>query len=120
MKILVDMNLSPGWADYLTGNGIEAAHWSSCGHPDSPDSAIIAYAQERNFVVLTNDLDFGSILALTHYEKPSVIQIRSGVLSPARIGGRIIGAIKTLAPEIEQGALVTIDLNKTRLHLLPL
>jgi len=24
MKILVDMNLSPGWAGFLTGNGIES------------------------------------------------------------------------------------------------
>jgi predicted nuclease of predicted toxin-antitoxin system len=28
MKILVDMNLSTKWAGFLTGNGIEAAHWS--------------------------------------------------------------------------------------------
>ncbi|GHV90683.1 hypothetical protein AGMMS50268_11860 [Spirochaetia bacterium] len=120
MKILVDMNLSPEWADYLIGNSLEAVHWSSCGSPDSPDTAIMTYAKEHNFVVLTNDLDFGTILALTHYEKPSVIQIRSGVLSPIRIGGSVTSAIKKLSTEIEQGALVTIDLNKIRLHLLPL
>ena len=33
------------------------------------------HAKERDFVVLTNDLDFGHILAFTHYEKPSVIQM---------------------------------------------
>ena len=29
MKLLVDMNLSPRWADVLTNEGIEAAHWST-------------------------------------------------------------------------------------------
>jgi len=31
MKILVDMNLSPKWVDYLSGNNIEAVHWSFIG-----------------------------------------------------------------------------------------
>ena len=29
MKVLVDMNLSPRWVDLLTGEGVEAAHWST-------------------------------------------------------------------------------------------
>ncbi|MDR1307614.1 MAG: DUF5615 family PIN-like protein [Treponema sp.] len=40
MKILVDMNLSPRWVDFLSGNGIEAVHWSSIGPPDAPDTGI--------------------------------------------------------------------------------
>jgi len=43
MKILVDMNLSPGWAGFLNGNGIEAVHWSFIGSPDAPDSEIMTY-----------------------------------------------------------------------------
>jgi predicted nuclease of predicted toxin-antitoxin system len=70
MKILVDMNLSPGWAGFLTGNGIEAVHWSFIGSPDAPDSEIITYAKTFGFTVLTNDLDFGYILALTQDKKP--------------------------------------------------
>jgi predicted nuclease of predicted toxin-antitoxin system len=31
--------------------------WSSIGSPDAPDTGIMAYAQARGFVVLTNDLD---------------------------------------------------------------
>jgi len=29
MKILVDMNLSPKWTDFLIENDIEAVHWST-------------------------------------------------------------------------------------------
>ena len=43
------------------------------GRVDAPDSDIMAFAAAGEFVVLTHDLDFGAILAVTHGEKPSVI-----------------------------------------------
>jgi predicted nuclease of predicted toxin-antitoxin system len=120
MKILVDMNLSPGWAGYLTGNGIEAVHWSFIGSPDTLDSEIMTYARTHDFTVLTNDLDFGYILAITHGKKPSVIQMRTGALRHDRIGSIVMSAIRTLAADIDKGALVTIDPRKARVSLLPL
>ena len=42
----------------------------------------MAYARDHGWVILTQDLDFGTILAVTHGEKPSVIQIRSEDVSP--------------------------------------
>ena len=120
MKILVDMNLSPKWTDYLIGNGIETLHWSSIGSSDAPDTEIIAYAEIHNFTILTNDLDFGFILAITRNKKPSIVQIRSGILDYDRIGSIVVSAINVLAADIEKGALVTIDTHKTRVSLLPL
>jgi len=120
MKILVDMNLSPKWADYLTENGIKAVHWSFIGSPDAPDSEIITYAKTHDFTILTNDLDFGYILAITHGKKPSVIQMRTGALGHGRIGAVVLSAIKILVTDIDKGALVTIDPRKTRVTMLPL
>ncbi|MDR0494005.1 MAG: DUF5615 family PIN-like protein [Treponema sp.] len=120
MKILVDMNLSPNWADFLTRNGIEAVHWSFIGLPDAPDTEIFTYAKTHDFTVMTGDLDFGFILAITHGEKPSVIQTRTGDLKPDRIGGIVVNVIKQLVADIDKGALVTIDQHKIRVTLLPL
>jgi len=120
MKILADMNLSPGWVDYLIGNGIEAVHWSFIGSANAPDAEIFTYARKHDFAILTNDLDFGFILALTHEKKPSVIQTRTDVLGPDRIGSIVISAIKQLSADIDRGALITIDLRKTRVSILPL
>ena len=120
MKILVDMNLSPLWAGFLTGDGIEAVHWTVIGSPDAPDSEIMAYAKAYDFTVLTNDLDFGYILAITRDKKPSVIQLRTGALGHNRIGAVVLSAIKLLSADIDKGALITIDPRKTRVTLLPL
>lgn len=120
MKLLIDMNLSPRWVGVLVDAGIEAIHWSTCGEKNAPDSEITAYAGVNKYVVLTHDLDFGAILAATHGEKPSVVQIRAENVSPEIIGNQIIGALRQMASELEEGALLTIDPNRTRMSILPL
>ena len=44
MNFLIDMNLSPLWVSFLTGNGIEAVHWSTVGEPNAADSRIMDFA----------------------------------------------------------------------------
>lgn len=120
MKLLVDMNLSPRWVSLLVDAGIEAAHWSMLGARNAPDIEIMAFAKANGFVVLTHDLDFSAILAATHGDKPSVVQIRAEDVSPDVIGGLVIDALRQMSAELEEGALLTIDPNRTRLRLLPL
>lgn len=120
MKLLVDMNLSPRWVGVLTEAGMEAEHWSTLGAHNAPDPEIMAYARANDFVVLTHDLDFSAILAATNGEKPSVVQIRGEDVSPDVIGKQVIAALRQMAVELQDGALLTIDPGRTRMRLLPL
>jgi len=56
MKILIDMNLSPTWVQFLLGHGIEAVHWSMIGDASAPDWYILDHAASKGFVVFTHDL----------------------------------------------------------------
>jgi predicted nuclease of predicted toxin-antitoxin system len=120
MKLLVDMNLSPKWAGFLASAGFDVVHWSALGAANAPDREIMSHAREGGYVVLTSDLDFGTILAVTHGEKPSVVQLRSDNLSHENIGRQVIDALRQLTIELEGGALVTVDTERTRLRILPL
>ncbi|MCP5246200.1 MAG: DUF5615 family PIN-like protein [Burkholderiales bacterium] len=120
MKLLIDMNLSPRWVDVLANAGIEAAHWASIGAYNASDSEIMAYAKTNDYIVLTHDLDFSAILAVTHGEKPSVVQIRADDVNPDVIGKQVIGALQQMTSDLADGALLTIDTNRTRVRLLPL
>jgi predicted nuclease of predicted toxin-antitoxin system len=120
MKLLVDMNLSPKWIALLHDSGWEAVHWSSVGRADARDSEIMAYAAAKGYVVVTHDLDFGAILAVTHGKKPSVVQIRSEDVSSDIVGRQTVAALRHTQAELEAGALVTIEADRTRLRLLPL
>jgi predicted nuclease of predicted toxin-antitoxin system len=94
MKLLVDMNLSPSWVRFLTDRGFEAVHWSEVGPGDASDAELLRWAAERGHVVLTSDLDFGAILAATQERQPSVVQIRSDLLTPKAIGVAVLTAIQ--------------------------
>lgn len=120
MRLLVDMNLSPRWVSLLADAGIEAAHWSTLGATNAPDAEIMAFAKTNGYVVLTHDLDFSAILAATHGDKPSVVQIRAEDVSPDVIGRPVVNALRQMTAELDEGALLTIDPNRTRVRLLPL
>lgn len=120
MRLLVDMNLSPRWVGLLAGADIEAVHWSTIGAMSASDVEIMSHARASDHVVLTHDLDFGAILAATQGEKPSVVQLRADDVSPDVIGRQVLAALRQLAAELEEGALVTIEPHRTRMRVLPL
>jgi predicted nuclease of predicted toxin-antitoxin system len=119
MKILIDMNLAFRWAQILSNRGISAVHWNTVGAVTAPDSEIMSYAKAHNYAILTRDLDFGDILAYTKASAPSVIQIRAFDARPEQIFEAVFDALTRLKSEVEQGALVTIDIKKTRIRILP-
>jgi len=120
MKLLVDMNLSPRWIALLRDAGWQAVHWSTVGRGNEPDVEIMAYAAEQGCVVLTHDMDFGAILAATHGEKPSVIQLRMEDVTPQMAGSRVLAALRHMEQELESGALLTVDRRQVRVRMLPL
>ena len=120
MKILIDMNLSPRWIDLFTNAGLQALHWSMVGPLNASDKEIVAWAIANNFVVMTHDLDFSTILASTKGSKPSVLQIRGDDVSPNVIGKKVLLAIFQMESELEAGALLSIDAKRTRMRILPL
>ena len=114
------MNLAPRWVDLLVLAGFDAIHWTSIGAMDAPDAEIMRHAATNDMVVLTQDLDFGAILAVSLGDKPSVVQIRADDTNPARIGSAVIGALRQAAAELAGGAIVTVEPGRRRLTLLPL
>ena len=120
MKLLIDMNLSPKWVLVLKEAGLEATHWSSIGRPDAPDYEIMAYARSNGYVVFTHDLDFGTILAATKADCPSVIQIRTQDVTPEHLSPLVVSALHQFEKHLEDGAIVTIDQKKLRARILPL
>ena len=93
MRLLIDMNLSPKWVGFLNDAGFEATHWSALGAANAPDPELMAFAKTHDYVILTNDLDFGAILAASGGSGPSVVQIRADDLNPSVVGEKVITAL---------------------------
>jgi predicted nuclease of predicted toxin-antitoxin system len=65
-------------------------------------------------------LDFGAILAATGGTGPSVVQLRAGDTSPEANGRAMVGALAQCEQDLAVGALLTVDVARVRLTILPL
>jgi predicted nuclease of predicted toxin-antitoxin system len=120
MKLVLDMNIPPAWAESFVSLGIDAVHWSSVGHARASDTEIMAWASTAGRVVVTHDLDFGAILAASQALGPSVVQIRFDNLLQDDAVARVFAAMTQVGADLASGALVTIDVSRTRIRILPL
>ena len=121
MNLLIDMNLTPRWAAYLSGAGHHSVHWMSVGQSSAKDQEIFDYAQSHGFVLLTNDLDFPRILAHTKETKPSVVLLRGEPLIPETRGPALVQALTDSESDLVKGAIVTLDWSdQARARVLPL
>ncbi|HEY0606813.1 MAG TPA: DUF5615 family PIN-like protein [Herpetosiphonaceae bacterium] len=120
MKLLIDMNLSPLWIEFFERNGWVAVHWSSIGNPRATDREIMEWVRANNYVVFTHDLDFGTILAVTQADYPSVIQVRTQDVLPDHLNELVLAALVQFQPLLEAGALVTVDESTSRARILPI
>jgi predicted nuclease of predicted toxin-antitoxin system len=120
VKVLIDMNLSPAWAEILRNAGFEATHWSLVGDIRAADSTILSWARSNGYVLLTHDLDFGAILAVARSTTPSVMQLRARDVTPEHLGSLVCEAFTQYASHLERGALVSLDEWSRRARILPL
>jgi len=120
LEFLANMNISP-----LTVRDLRMLGWNIVRIPEIMDSKskdidILTYARDHNKVVITQDLDFSSLLALKGYEKPSVINLRFENARPDFITNRIIEIVKELEKELDEGIVVSVDEISARYRNLPI
>ncbi len=120
IAILVDMNLSPDWVPLLSRHGWRTVHWSNIGDPRAADQEIMAWARANSHVVFTHDLDFGTMLALSHATGPSVLQVRGQNVLPDHLGPLVVAALAQHETDLAAGALVVVDEKRNRVRILPL
>lgn len=78
MNALCDVNVSLRTARWLTAHGVAAEHVNQVfGTSDESDQSIIAYADERDMVVISHDADF-SIGYFTQRRPRRLISLATG------------------------------------------
>jgi len=76
IRFLADENISPRTADFLRSLGYDVVTVAQCGLTSRPDEDIVRYALENDRVILTFDLDFGTIYYLSAPERLRVLVLR--------------------------------------------
>ncbi|MEI7923744.1 MAG: DUF5615 family PIN-like protein [Planctomycetota bacterium] len=120
IRILIDMNLSPNWVEAFIAHGWPALHWASIGDPSARDREIMDWARVNDYIIFTHDLDFGTILALTHQYGPSVFQIRGQDVLPNHLLPIVLATLKQHEQDLASAAIVVVDEFKSRVRVLPI
>jgi predicted nuclease of predicted toxin-antitoxin system len=80
----------------------------------------MAWARAHGRAVFTHDLDFGTLLALTHASGPTVLQVRGLNVLPEHMGPLVIAALHQYSAELTAGAMLVVEETKSRVRVLPI
>lgn len=76
MRLLADLHIAPRTVQILCQLGHDVARVSDLAPPTLPDADIVSLAIHERRVVLTQDLDFSRLVALSGAREPSLISLR--------------------------------------------
>jgi len=105
MKFLIDAQLPPSLAAWISERGHEAVAVRDIGLRDSPDTAIWEYAQVNDAIIVTKDEDFAQLAAIRP-RPPRVLWIRLGNTTNANLVHALAAHWPDLIAHFEAGAPV--------------
>ena len=120
MKFLVDMPLSTGLAQWLVTQRHDAAHAPTIGLDRAPDTEIIARARDEERIIVTADLDYPRLLALSAADRPAVVLFRGGEWSESQTVDRFRSVLAILSESELTTSLVVVEKARIRRRALPL
>jgi predicted nuclease of predicted toxin-antitoxin system len=120
MKFLLDVGISPRLGKLLTANNHTYRYLPDFYSNKTSDADILEIAIENQEVVITHDLDFGSLLAFSRKSQPSVILFRIHHIDPELFYNLISENWDTIEDPLSKGSLVIIETDTIRMRYLPI
>ncbi len=120
MKYLADMGISPHSVVFLRELGVEAVHLHELGLNRLPDTGIVDKARSEGYVILTHNLDFGELLALSGAEIPSVVIFRLQNMRPSDVNRYLQILATEHRTALEEGAIFNVSEGRIRVRRLPI
>jgi predicted nuclease of predicted toxin-antitoxin system len=120
MRFLADMGVAMRIVEWLRAQGHDVKHLREEGLQRMPDSDIFLKAATESRILLTFDLDFGEILALSGERKVSVVLFRLHHTRTPHVIERLKLALAQSKTILETGAILVIEENRVRTRRLPL
>ena len=120
MKILLDMPVSSALLDVLQSHGHEGVHAHEIGKDRASDRQLLEFARREGRVIITADLDFPRLLALSEAEGPGVILFRGGNYSDREMCHLLERVLEQVPSQVLNSSICVVDQKRIRITQLPL
>ncbi len=120
MRFLADMGVSVRVVEWLRKQQHDATHLREEGLQRLPNGEIFSKAIEENRIILTFDLDFAEIAALSAGKITSVVVFRLSNARSLHLIERLTSVLPPTASALEKGAIITIEEARYRVRSLPI
>lgn len=119
MRFLVDMCVDVRVAQWLRGRGDDAVHLREVGLQRLANGAIFDKAEAEGRVVVTMDLDFGEIAALSRQRRASVILMRLRDVRLSHVVARLEAVLASSGARLQEGVVLIVEDARHRIRRMP-
>jgi predicted nuclease of predicted toxin-antitoxin system len=120
MRFLADMGISQRVVTWLQEQGHDATHLRDEGLQRLENGDIFTKAFRKSRVILTWDLDFTEILALSKTGTVSAVVFRLMNTRSDHVIERLERVLSESDRDLEEGAIISVEEGRHRVRLLPL
>jgi len=101
-------------------SGVDTIHTGECGLATALDGEILDFALRARRTVFTLDSDFHTLMALSGAASPSVVRMRIEGLRAEDAHLLIVAVLESCGEDIRRGAVISVQVDRTRIHTLPI
>jgi predicted nuclease of predicted toxin-antitoxin system len=120
MDVLLDMPVSPVLLVVLRKYGHDGVHAYHIGKGRAADCELLDIARREDRIVITADLDFPRLLALSAAKGPGLILFRGGNYSDHEMCDLLERVFQNVTPEILECSICVVDKKRIRITRLPI
>lgn len=120
MRILADVHIRPATVQHLNSLGHEVIRSSDILPEEAPDREIIERAAAIGRMILTEDLDFTDIIAVSSATQPSLITLRLTDASADCVNRILEYVLPGLEELVTTGIIATVEDERVRIRELPI
>lgn len=120
MRLLIDQNIAQRVAALLRDAGHDAVHVADRGLSAAEDHEILELARAEERVVVSEDTDFGALLAHAGSDTPSFVLLRGAdPLAPEDQAALLNANLPSVAEALDEGAIAVFARGRIRVRPLP-
>ena len=120
MRLLADLHISPSTVAFLRTLGHDVLRADAILPNTATDEEIVTTARAEDRSILTQDLDFSAIIALSGARSPSLVTLRLASSRVPHVNDVLARVLPQIEDDLARGTAVTVEEDAIRLRPLPI